>query len=201
MSGMGERFSRKQCLAVIGCVLVGGCLVAQIMTENRNVQRSNQMTGEKYALLSNKLDAVLAASNPGGSGEPGVLEDIQKDLASIENKMPEIMKLSNMDKLAAQLDAMGQHIDSQMATLDKKLPNEAKPSKFLKADALPWQVVSVDNMEGQLYVSVKYQNHVQPLMPGESLAGWKVTAIDEDGSVELSSNGKIVKITTARVRR
>jgi len=86
MSGMGERFSRKQCFAVIGCVLVGGCLVAQIMTENRNVQRNNQMTGEKYALLSNKLDAVLAASNTGGSGvEPKGSDPFSSRKPTIQN--------------------------------------------------------------------------------------------------------------------
>lgn len=103
-------------------------------------------------------------------------QDFNKLAALIEQlkskddaKLNQLVNESRTD-LNNKLNAIHQTIDS----LDKK----QEPIKYLPIKALPFQVVSIDNIQQVSVASVAYDYKTIPLEKNDSLAGWTVVQID-----------------------
>ena len=49
---------------------------------------------------------------------------------------------------------------------------------YLEISALPFQVMAMDVIADQPFVTVEYQHHLMPLLRGDEVAGWRLTTMD-----------------------
>lgn len=114
---------------------------------------------------------------------------MNNELASIEKDVTGVAKSDELQKMAVDMK-------NRLDDLEKIVTESAHAKKYVDAKVLPFQVISVDMMSGQPFVSVNYKNQVTPLGIGDSLASWKIIDTDyENVSVELVNNqGQYVKI-------
>lgn len=65
------------------------------------------------------------------------------------------------------------------------------PAKYLKPDALPFKVVSIDSIQQVAVASITYDFKTVPMEKGDSLAGWKVVRVDYGKQhIELENSKK-----------
>ncbi|MBA2710133.1 MAG: hypothetical protein H0U57_06040 [Tatlockia sp.] len=65
------------------------------------------------------------------------------------------------------------------------------PLKYLKAESLPFKIVSVDSIQQVPVASISYDFKTVPLEKGDSLAGWKIVRLDYSKQhVELENANK-----------
>jgi hypothetical protein len=62
---------------------------------------------------------------------------------------------------------------------------------------LPFQVLSIDSMAGEVYASVQYQQDTLPLRLNESLAGWKAIRLDIMEGIAVWENAQRRRLTTS----
>lgn len=146
------------------------------------------------------------------------LSDIQAKLANIEGMLSSRRSVVNIDKVRTDLHALGsevKHIEqldknqysalrSQINSLSSQLGDYQKMTsnklneiedvrkgiKCLGASHLPFQIESIDMVNGRDVVSVMYASMVSPLENGFSLAGWKLKKSDYEHQSAMFVNHK-----------
>lgn len=131
------------------------------------------------------------------------LNDISQKLNNLQIKMSNQNAVVNLDpikdqisKLALKTKSLSEHsneiISKQIENntnkmLNKlsiikakleKLQNEKKRNVYLKSDNLPFEVISIDNIERQNIITVSYNHKIFPLDVNDYLAGWKLISAD-----------------------
>lgn len=115
---------------------------------------------------------------------------IQDDLAAIHQSVADIAKSSEIQKVSSEIELVRNDVDTQMGDIKKAVSESMGNKQYLEPSALPFQVVSVDMIGGQPYVSVNYEDHVSPLGVSDLLAGWRLTSADYDAGYAEFVNAK-----------
>lgn len=110
------------------------------------------------------------------------LSNITSDLSTIQKTANELAKSSEVEKVSSQLSSMQNDVDTQMLDIKKAVASSSDAKQYLDQKVLPFQVISIDVISQQPFVSINYANHITPMAVGDTVAGWKITAANYDVS-------------------
>lgn len=128
------------------------------------------------------------ANNPVNSKQvQAALLNITQDIAVV--KAATLKDQIDLKNVSQQVISMHTDVNSQMEEMRNTLANNIS-KHYLDSHLLPFQVLSVDVISGQPFVSINYAHHITPLMVGDSLAGWQITAADYASGVVEFKNAK-----------
>jgi len=154
----------------------------------------------------NKLNTIIKKINDVGfalsqvENRPNILEynqkKLEKDMTSVKQSLENISKESDISKIADQIHLIQSNIDKQIDDIKKSLSSNLNTKQYLNQSNLPFEMLTIDVISGQSYVSVNYNNHVFPLAINDVLAGWrvKVADFDENTAEFVNSKGQYIKI-------
>ncbi len=145
----------------------GKAAVVTINVPKNDFSESLNDITEKLANLEKKLNADGAVVN---------VQSIESDLQKIHEQSNRLAKGSN-ELIRSQIKQSNEQLSKKIDGLTEELSSlkeEKKQTKFLKPADLPYQVVSVDNIQQQNVVTVSYDNTVFPMDVGDYLANWKL---------------------------
>jgi hypothetical protein len=150
-----------------------------------------QMEKTRETALIEQISNIRAQLDKLGVGTQNATQasNMNRALVTLEKEVTGTAKSEELQKIAADME-------SRLDELEKTVTDSAYAKHYVDAKTLPFQVVSVDVISGQVFVSVDYERRMVPLGIGDSLAGWKVIDADYDHvSVELVNNqGQYIKI-------
>lgn len=121
------------------------------------------------------------------------LDSIQQTLNRLTTQLDELkpndteqlnqLVMNSQSQLTSKLEAM----QTVIASLDQK----QHPVKYLSPTALPFKVISIDNIQQVSVASVEYDFKTIPLEQRDALAGWTVLSINfAQQSIELENGNK-----------
>lgn len=142
-----------------------------VSVPTNNFSESLEDITKKLANLEEKLSSDGAVVN---------VQSIQSDIKSIQKKSEQLSEGSN-EFIKAQIKKSNEELSAKIDGLSKELASlkaEKKQTKFLNVEDLPYQVISVDNIQQQNIVTVSYDNSVFPMDIGDYLASWKLISAD-----------------------
>lgn len=125
------------------------------------------------------------------------VDQIRSELSQLVAQVDSVSR--NSDKLISeQISKSTQKLQSQMQQIKQELTNleeKKKHKKLISASNLPFQVMSIDNIEQSDVVTIHYDHHVSPLEVGDSLAGWKLVNTNfNNQTAEFKHNNQYAQI-------
>lgn len=104
------------------------------------------------------------------------IDSIKSTVASLIIQINQITQ--NGDKaIATQITQSSDQLNTQLKTINSTLSQIKQQNvhhTVIPASNLPFQVVSIDNIQENDIVTINYENHIAPLEINESLAGWRL---------------------------
>jgi hypothetical protein len=160
--------------------------LATLITELEHKQAttiSAQISG-----IRTQIDKLTATQNTTQA------EHLDNALVEIEKNVTDVAKSSELQKIASE-------IKTQLDNLEKSMSTSSHAKQYLDVKALPFQVLSIDVISQQAFVSVDYAHQITALQTGDSLAGWKVIRADYSAvEVEFENNqGQYVKVSVPEI--
>ncbi len=104
------------------------------------------------------------------------IDSIKSTVASLITQVNEITQKDD-NAITTQITQGNDQLNTQLKTIKTTL-SEIKQQNVhhtvIPASNLPFQVVSIDNIQENDIVTINYENHIAPLEINESLAGWRL---------------------------
>ncbi|MCC5791778.1 MAG: hypothetical protein JJT82_04110 [Legionellaceae bacterium] len=183
-----RRYLDAKWLCLMGCNLL---LVLLVCVQKPSVYPQLQ----NVSSLESRLDAIESKLN-----QPAIAPDLSPINHHLQELGQFIQQLNNKDDhqlgelfstgqvaLKKQLDG----ISDLLNTLDA----QKHPVKTLPANALPFQVLSIDSIQEVSVASVAYDYKTQALELGDSLAGWTVVQLDFSNQLIVFENHDQAHVT------
>lgn len=141
--------------------------------------------------MRDQLHEIASGTQSSPELQP-LLAKLSTEMADMEKNMTDVAKSADIQKMAVQLDEHLSHVE-------KAVSASGQAKQYVDAKNLPFQVVAIDVIAQQPFVSIDYDHRVTPLGVGDSLAGWKVVRADYGAfEVEFENNqGQTIRITAA----
>jgi hypothetical protein len=162
-------------------------LTAMIMSilfiiENHSTGTQNKKTDVVMRELNEISAQVHAVSkNPNIKEQNKEFYVIEKNIAVVQQSIADVAKSSDVQKVSNQITSVKDDVDSQMNDIKKSVAEGMGNKQYLDESSLPFNIISVDVVSSEPYVSVNYSDHVTPLGISDTLANWRLVAADFDG--------------------
>jgi len=193
---LGKRFElikNKKYLALLAIVILAVIISMSIFHNNisatkLDVNRSNTITARLDAMYTILKEV---ANNPSNSKQEKIaLERLEDNIFSVKKSLINVAKSSDIQQVSKQISLVKDDIDSQMLDLKKSVSSSLGNKEYLDSSLLPFQVISIDVIGGEPYISINYADHISPLGVGDLLVGWRVTSADSDQGIAVFVNEK-----------
>lgn len=136
-----------------------------------------QFENKNTALLTDQIDDMytrldkLSSSTQNAPQTQRALTQLYDELSLLEKNIPSIAKSEELKKMSVDMNT---HFDH----LEKTVAGNSEHKKYLDAKALPFQMISIDVIAQQAFISVEFDHRIIPLGVGDTLSGWKVIRLD-----------------------
>jgi len=175
-------------IITVACIILWFLLILMTLIYFQHQSlASTQINNNKNAtLILNELNDInnqlqpLSASSQHSRSFQAAFEGIQSDLESLQKQFTDFIQTTNLQHVSSQLTDMHHDVDQQLLDLKNEVAGSNGTKNYLDPHLLPFQVIAVDVITGQPYVSINFDQHIMPLMIGDTLVGW--TLIDADYS-------------------
>ena len=156
---------------------MGWCFFQHETTQKQ--QLANQDTSLMTALgdIRSQLNAV-SDSQGSNSKLNQAIDSLNEKEEHIQSAVARLPEADAINQMASQLNTLPNEIESQLSDLKNKLVIGTDSKTYLEPTALPFKVVSIDVIGGLPYVSINYDNHIEPISEEDSVAGWQLTTVD-----------------------
>lgn len=160
---------------LLGLTLGSGALIVAISATNMHeYNQSTRVMSQLQSKISTLQDSVNKPA-------PAVnLNPISQQIQQLSQQLDEvrIQNSSHMDQTLNQTEtALTQRLD-ELQQMVRHLNEKQEPIKFLPPEILPFSVMSLDSIQHVPVATLAYDFKHVPLEKGDSLAGWRVIAID-----------------------
>ncbi|OGT35645.1 MAG: hypothetical protein A3F11_06995 [Gammaproteobacteria bacterium RIFCSPHIGHO2_12_FULL_37_14] len=141
---------------------------AAVVTASKNMMQ-NQLNdiSDKLANIESSLSKKDAYVD---------IDTIKSTVASLITQINQITQKDD-NAITAQITQGNDQLNTQLKTIKNTL-SEIKQQNVhhtvIPASNLPFQVMSIDNIQENDIVTINYENHIAPLEINESLAGWRL---------------------------
>lgn len=193
----------KIILSLIG--LLSTVLLVYSLSSGKQTQQLDAIY-QHQTILTRELSDIdqqlqdLSETLQASETDQSTLAKIMAQLADIETHLQATIKKSDLQQLSQQLSNMKADVDSQFDHLEKNLAGTDN-RQYIDAKALPFQVVAVDIIAQQPFVSIQYDHRIAPLNIEDSLAGWKLISADFDRqeATFVNENGQYAKLSVTSI--
>lgn len=126
------------------------------------------------------------------------INDIQAQLQALQNApqnseafKDSLTKInSDLGDVQQSILSMKDDMDTQMTELKKEVNANPNMKQYLDPKELPFKVISIDVLSEQPFVSVNYDDHIQPMAIQDALAGWQLVQADYSTATAEFKNTK-----------
>lgn len=188
---------KKYLLPVMTITLLFG-LVFYVKYETTSIKQLSRISLEREAELLTVLNDLNAKVDKLSEDHNQILA-LKTELNQVQQTMLTEQSLSGLAKSAElknvtlQLQQLARQVSS--ASIHPVTRGFSRqPSEKIH---LPFQVLSIDSMAGQVYASVQYHQDTLPLRLNESLAGWKAVRLDSLAGIAIWENAQRRRLTTS----
>lgn len=132
----------------------------------------------------NDISAKLANIESSLSNKDAYV-DIDSIKSTVASLITQINQITQKDDkaIATQITQSSDQLNTQLKTINSTLSQIKQQNvhhTVIPASNLPFQVVSIDNIQENDIVTINYENHIAPLEINESLAGWRLIKANTD---------------------
>lgn len=202
--------SRPAFITFLGLTMAAGTITGLATT--KPVEANSTKEDANTSLLVSRLNILQTQLTSLEEASKKPMREI--DLTAIIEKINQLsarletVKSIDPDELNQRLGESLTHTESalsqQLTSIQSSVNHlEAKqvPTTYLKPEALPFKVVSIDSIQQVAVASVAWDFKTVPLERGDTLAGWKVVRVDYSKQhLELENSKKErVLITDAHI--
>lgn len=209
-SKLATRLTRKQKILGVISTTIFVLLIVVMISVAGNEKKQSQQSISATNTTTKKALVVAELS--------GKLEDINAQLAKINNAVETDKTLSNQQKQGFEKEiatitgsmsgiakestvtAVSNTLSQDTAVLTKKvdslqeavtaLSSEVQQGDFIDAKNLPFEIQSIDMWNGQAYASIKLNNHTQLLAKNDEQMGWVVMSLNYSTQQAVLENNK-----------
>lgn len=196
-------FGNKKSRIVLGIAVL--ILFVTLLIGNQATTRTSyHKESNQIAVKLNDINVQLnkLSSHPKVSGAyESALNAIRQDVHSMNKSVLLMAKSEEVKNVSSQILTLKEDINSGLRDLKKSVSSGVDNKELLNADVLPFEVIAIDVIAGQPYVSVDYDKHIIPIAVGDLLASWRVNNVDYDLKMAEFRNEKnqFVRVTLKEV--
>lgn len=147
---------------------------------NENLTQQKHQSKQILAMLGD-LEGKLQANTPATSNLltlQQMVREVRDDIQHLQAREAQ----GSTNRFGVEIAAIRKEVNEQFQQLKNSLDiasvSSAATLNTDDAKVLPFKVVSLDVISGAPYVFTNIDNHVTPMMEGDSLAGWQLTEAD-----------------------
>lgn len=173
-------------------------LVFYVKTETTSIKQLSRISIEREAELFTTLNDLNAKMDK-LSGDHDQILALKTAFNQVAQTMLTEKSLSGLAKSAELKNItlkLQQLARKNASTSIHRVTRSFKKWSFQPVH-LPFQVLSIDRMAGQVYASVQYHQDNLPLRLNESLAGWKAVRLDSLAGIAVWENAQRRRLTTS----
>lgn len=165
-------------LAFLGLTITAGALIVITgRTANHESSKSALVVSKLNALQTNIATLQESANKPFPKID---LSSMTQQIQQLSQQLEQV-RSQNSDHFNQALnqteEALAKRLDTIKQIVDQ-LNKKQDPIKFLPPRNLPFQVLSIDSIQHVPVASIAYDFKTIPLEKDDSLAGWRIVAID-----------------------
>lgn len=182
----------KKARIVLGSVvfvLFSTFLIGNQATTRADYQKESNQIAVKLNDINVQLNKLSSHPKVSGAYE-SALNAIRQDVRSMNESVLLMAKSEEVKNVSSQILTLKEDINSGLRDLKKSVSSGMDNKELLSEDVLPFQVIAIDVIAGQPYVSVDYDKHIIPIAVGDFLASWRVNNVDYDLKVAEFRNEK-----------
>ena len=183
----------KKIIIISGSILVV-IIIAILIISGKNPHNAADIKSVKTTALSSKTaagdyikqrlkdisDQLVTIRNRLDESGATNFATINRQLASLISEMKELSSESNK-MITQQIQKSTAQLKRQLVLINlelSRLQQEQKKIKYLKPAALPFQIISIDNIQQNNVVTLNYNNTTFPIGIDSYVAGWKLIRAD-----------------------
>lgn len=185
--------SKKRLMILFAIIFL--LFITGVIFKNHLIKNNSSLQKQNNAVIISKLneineELIIVKDQSSEKNQVFLLQKLQKDISSIKSSFGEIAKTSDIKNISDQIITAKTELNGKMDEVKRFFSENIGEKKYLEANILPFQVLTIDVIAGQSYVSIDYLNHVLPLSIGDMLAGWRVTDLNYGNKVAEFVNAK-----------
>ena len=152
--------------------------VAKDHTENFLSQQLNELSTQLKAINTKLNQNVVVDLNP-----------IKEQISALTQRANKLSDQSNQYIAAAIREQTSVLTHAMQKQLDEMNPHNPK-NQQLTAKDLPFQIMAIDNIQGNNIVTVRYDYQTTPLNKGDRIAGWELVEVNFSNQMVQFKNNK-----------
>jgi hypothetical protein len=120
------------------------------------------------------------------------IDPIKQQIAQLSQQANQLTDQSNQYITAAireQTSVLTHKMDGMQKQLDEMNPKNPQ-NQQLSVNDLPFEIVAIDNIQGNNIVTVRYDYQTTPLNKGDRFAGWKLVEVNFNNQLAQFMNNK-----------
>ena len=173
--------------ALLGALGLSGLSLLSLMVLYAALHHDTSHMTSMANLQNNRTQTILKELNDMHS-EFQQLENNPQSSANLKAALSDMN--NHLDKIQTGLTSMQSDMDNKITDLQQAVNNNPNTRAYIDAKNLPFQVIAIDVIAQQPFVSVNYDHHVSPLGIGDSLSGWNLMSADYDQSTAVFKNDR-----------
>lgn len=166
-------------------------LLAHFPANNNKIMQAKQYyINQTLTDMQGKLSVIEQELHANNSNK--TLNKLENDLHDINQHVQDILQ-SNTQVIESSLQANSQQLQQQLATLTHTVSNlqqSIQPISYLSPKALPFKVLSIDDIESVPVITIIYHDDTFPIEKGESIADWQVVGANYEKQTAEFINDK-----------
>ena len=158
--------------ALLGLIFGSGASIVVISATNmhESTMAMSQLQG-KMSTLQDSVNKPVTAVNLNPMTQ--LIQQLSQQLDDVRTQ-----NANHLDQALNQTETtLTQRLD-ELQQMVRHLNDKQSPIKYLPPDSLPFSVVSLDSIQHVPVATLAYDFKHVPIEKGDSLAGWRVIAID-----------------------
>ena len=166
-----------------------------IMNEHSQVKASDNPIHDELDDISAKLANI--EQKLGQRHAYVNLDEVRKSLGSLNAQVGNLANHSNQI-VTAQIKSSTKQLQGQLSTIKQELAViTAKKThhKMMNVSALPFKVMSIDNIQQHEVVTIRYANRILPIDIGDSIANWALVSantVDQKAQFRTTNNNYVL---------
>lgn len=185
--------NRRNILIIVS-MSVFTLLMVCIFNDKKSANTLIAMEHKNAASIFNKLQEIDSQLNQLVTTQytPEKLKtnilNISTEIASLKGILTNTVNKVDIQNVSNQIISARDELNTNILDIKKTIIDSSQSKQYVNIKSLPFKVVSIDVISEKPFVSVEYENHLTPLMIGDSVAGWSiVSASYETATVELKN--------------
>lgn len=186
--------NKRNVLIITSMLLVALLLMIYIFNGKRNINNFVAMEQKNAVVIINRLQNIdsqlnqLTSTHYTPENFKTNIVNISSEIASLKSMLSSTVNKVDIQNVANQITSAKDELNTNILDIKKAVIDSSQSKQYISLKSLPFKVVSIDVISEKSFVSIEYDNHITPLLLGDSVAGWNLTSASyETGMAEFKN--------------